>query len=69
MEDVAPGGRRCAQLAEAEAAGWDEGAKWMIEVMRLVRVQIGTLKLGNLGKGEVRLLREAEVQSLADSPT
>ena|SRR6267154_4741602 len=23
-------------LAEAEAAGWDEGAKWMIEVMRLV---------------------------------
>jgi hypothetical protein len=23
-------------LAEAEAAGWDEGAKWMVEVMRLV---------------------------------
>lgn len=22
-------------LGEAEAAGWDEGAKWMIEVMRL----------------------------------
>lgn len=23
-------------LGEAEAAGWDEGAKWMVEVMRLV---------------------------------
>jgi uncharacterized protein len=23
-------------LAEAEAAGWDEGAKWIVEVMRLV---------------------------------
>jgi uncharacterized protein len=23
-------------LAEAEAAGWDEGAKWMVGVMRLV---------------------------------
>jgi ankyrin repeat protein len=23
-------------LAEAEAAGWDEGAKWMVEMMRLV---------------------------------
>jgi ankyrin repeat protein len=23
-------------LAEAEAAGWDEGAKWLVEVMRLV---------------------------------
>lgn len=22
-------------LGEAEAAGWDEGAKWMVEVMRL----------------------------------
>lgn len=22
-------------LSEAEAAGWDEGAKWMVEVMRL----------------------------------
>jgi len=23
-------------LGEAEAAGWDEGAKWMVEVMRMV---------------------------------
>lgn len=35
-----------------------------IEAMRLVRVQIGTLKLGNLAKGEIRLLTKAEVEAL-----
>jgi 23S rRNA pseudouridine2605 synthase len=35
-----------------------------IEVMRLVRVQIGTLKLGNLRKGETRLLTKDEVATL-----
>ena len=35
-----------------------------IELMRLVRVQVGTLKLGNLAKGEIRLLAKDEVAAL-----
>lgn len=39
-----------------------------IEVLRLVRVAIGPLKLGNLKKGEYRHLTPAEVDSLDVSP-
>jgi 23S rRNA pseudouridine2605 synthase len=35
-----------------------------VEIMRLVRVSIGPLALGDLPKGEIRRLRPAEVQSL-----
>jgi 23S rRNA pseudouridine2605 synthase len=31
-----------------------------VEVLRLIRVAIGTLKLGDLPKGEVRALSEQE---------
>ena len=39
-----------------------------IAVLRLVRVAIGSLRLGELGKGQFRVLDEGEVRALA-SPT
>jgi 23S rRNA pseudouridine2605 synthase len=38
-----------------------------IEVLRLVRVAIGSLPLGDLGKGEVRALTNGEVDMLKDA--
>lgn len=35
-----------------------------IEVLRLVRVSIGNLKLGDLKKGEFRILQEKEIESI-----
>ncbi|KAF8256730.1 hypothetical protein EI94DRAFT_1763305 [Lactarius quietus] len=49
-------------LGEAEAAGWDEGAKWMVEVMRLDDAgatqgeeEVADAKMDNTKKGTVRL--------------
>lgn len=44
-------------LGEAEAAGWDEGAKWMVEVMRLD--DAGSAALGEEDEAETQ---KAEVQ-------
>jgi 23S rRNA pseudouridine2605 synthase len=43
-------------------------AAFGIEVLRLVRVGIGSLALGDLGKGQWRELSEAEVAALAAPP-
>lgn len=37
-----------------------------IEVLRLVRIQIGNIKLGNLPKGEFRFLSEEEVRGISE---
>ncbi len=37
-----------------------------IEVLRLVRIQIGNLKLGNLPKGNFRFLSEEEVRGISE---
>jgi 23S rRNA pseudouridine2605 synthase len=37
------------------------------EVLRLVRVRIGSLELGNLAKGQVRALSSAEVKAMTES--
>ena len=39
-----------------------------LEVLRLVRVSIGSLDLGNLAKGQVRALSSAEVRAMTESP-
>jgi 23S rRNA pseudouridine2605 synthase len=38
-----------------------------VETLRLIRVSIGPLTLGTLGKGEVRALTPAERAALADA--
>ena len=40
-----------------------------IEVLRLVRIAIGNLELGDLPKGSVRILTEEEQKALSDGPT
>lgn len=73
--------RRADILREGDKNAWldielDEGKNRQIrrmlqtleiEVLRLVRVAIGDLPLGNLGKGEVRLLSSDEVQMLRNA--
>jgi 23S rRNA pseudouridine2605 synthase len=70
--------RRARVLRQGEKRSWlelelDEGrnrhsrrllAAHQIEVLRLVRVAIGHLNLGTLGKGQTRFLTAAEVRSL-----
>jgi 23S rRNA pseudouridine2605 synthase len=73
--------RRAERLRQGEKNAWleielDEGKNRQIrrmlevleiEVLRLVRVAIGALPLGELGKGEVRALTGDEVQMLRDA--
>lgn len=44
-------------------------AAFEIEVLRLIRVSIGSLQLGNLAKGAFRQLNEQEIRSLGPSGT
>ena len=73
------GVRRAGVLRAGERHGWlevvlDEGrnrhirrmlAALGVDVLRLVRVAIGAVQLGTLGKGEWRRLTDAEVRQLA----
>ena len=43
-------------------------AAFDVAVLRLVRVAIGDVQLGELGKGQWRLLTEAEAHALASAP-
>lgn len=72
-----------ALLRESPRSSWldivlDEGRNRQIrrmvealgaEVMRLVRIEIGSLELGELAKGSVRALTADEVQRLSDAAT
>ena len=73
--------KRAAVLREGDKNAWleillDEGKNRQIrrilqtsgiEVLRLVRVAIGPLPLGELGKGKVRPLSAAEKRALDDA--
>ncbi len=81
IEDELHAMKQVSVLREGEKNAWleivlDEGknrqirkvlAQWNIDVLRLIRIQIGDIKLGELAKGQWRYLSFAEISQLVST--